>query len=403
MAMRKIYFIFYIFILLFVNDGFCSETDNYLPGYIITDQGTSEGLILDEEQPISSTHCVFKLLPDSEAQVYLPGEVKGYGIHGKSFFHADYLPEAQSDGKKVFFECLVKSKVSLFVYRDRFFIINAGDELQELIVEERTIQRNGTTYNVEKPLFKSTLQKSMEDCTTIHEKLRNVLLTRTSLVSLFDEYISCTGHPVEKFTRKNGNKVRYGLSLGVLLADFNFKANGDFRYIFADGASFENSISFSPSFLIELPLGNSDRFNISTGLNFYYTKNEFNRENSSAGLKHHFEVEAARIEVPLLVKYSLTHGNVKWSIKAGGGFNGLIKCNTRMVVSSLSDLILSVYSNDIKQSGLLMNAIGGLSVEFLLGNHVLLMEGYYSKSESIFDSEAHGTFNAFKFSVGMFF
>ncbi|HEX5170582.1 MAG TPA: outer membrane beta-barrel protein [Cyclobacteriaceae bacterium] len=376
--------------------------DNFHAGYIIIGGDTLNGFILFEDHFSNSKQCVFKESKGGLTKTYSPDDLIGYGVEGKYLFYAADIQNGQSNGPKVFLECIVKSNINLFFYRDRFFV-KSENGLEELVEVKEVVKRDGKAFTVKRPLYKSVLQKQMNDCSFIHEKIAKTTLTKKGLLKLFNDYAACTGHEAIVFESgsEQTTKVRFGAGLGVLVADLNLKSDANYRYTFGDYGSGDPSVSFTPSFFVEL--GMSSRFDVCTGLNWYFTKNNFHAESPSANLVNDFSLEASRIEVPLLFKYALTKGNIKWSLKAGCGFNGVIKYDSRLIVSTSSGYVLDEYNNDLKKNSFLVNGMGGVCAEFLLGNRSFSLEGDYSKSGSIVQSGTYAGFSGVKFSVGMFF
>ncbi len=139
-------------------------------------------------------------------------------------------------------ECIVKSNVGLFFYRDRFFIngINGWEELSE--VKEK-IQKNGKTFTVNRPFYKSILQKQLSDCADIHEKLVDTQLTKKSLLALFVNYASCASHESTVFesTDSKNTTTRYGFTVGLLAANLDMKSKDrwqSFTSFFARGFAY---------------------------------------------------------------------------------------------------------------------------------------------------------------------
>jgi hypothetical protein len=276
--------------------------------------------------------------------------------------------------------------------------------VKELVEVKEESQRNGKPVIVTRPLFKAVLQKEMEACSNIHEKLINTDLTEKSLVALFKDYASCTGNDVVILDkqRPENDRTRYGFTLGVLAADLHLEARTHVRYSFSGHASGNTSITFTPSFFMEF--GISKRFDLCTGLTWYYTKNELHAKSTVTNLTHDFFLELSRIEVPILIKYTLSKGNVKLSLKGGCGFNAMVKYENTLAISvTSSGNVLEEYTNDLDKNGLFLNAMGGVAAEFVLGNRSFLVEGLYSKSGSVVASGTHARLEALKFSVGMYF
>ena len=379
------------------------KVENFLPGYIVLGADTITGFVLIGDHFSNIKECTFKETLQSPAKIYSADELSAYGIKGKRLFYSASIETDYATTRKVFLDGIVQSKVSLFVYRNRFFL-NADDGVKELLEVKEQIQRNGKAVMVTRPLFKSVLQKQMEACTNIHEKLVDTNLTEKSLTALFKDYASCTGNNVVILDkqRPENDRTRYGFTLGVLAADLHLEPRTHLRYSFSEHASGNTSITFTPSFFMEF--GISKRFDLCTGLTWYYTKNELHAKSTVTNLTHDFLLELSRIEIPILIKYTISNGNVKWSLKGGCGLNGIVKYENTLAISvTSSGNVLEEYTNDLNKNGLFLNGMGGVAAEFAIGNRSFLMEGMYSRSGSVVASGTHARLEALKFSVGMYF
>ncbi|HEX6225150.1 MAG TPA: outer membrane beta-barrel protein [Chryseolinea sp.] len=379
------------------------KKQNFLPGFIVLRGDTTRGFVQVEDHMVNIKECTFKETGTGTAKTYSPEELDAYGIQGRSFYHSAMIQTEYSTDRKVFLDCVVQGKASFFVYRDRFFIIDENGT-KELIEVKDEVQKNGKSVIVKKPLYKSVLQQKMEACSTIHEKLVNTTLTQKSLLALFRDYASCTGDKAVVYdeTKQKAIRTRYGFTAGVLVANLDLEAGSFSQYIFAQDASGEASVTFTPSFFMDF--GISKQLDLNTGLTWYYTKNELHAESSETNLTHDFTLEASRIEVPLLLKWTFINGGVKCHVKGGAGLDLLTHYENKLTVSTTSTgFLLSEYTNDLEKSGFIVNGMGGVGVEFSLGNRAFLVEGTYSKSGSLVNSGTHARLDAFRFGFGMFF
>jgi hypothetical protein len=392
---------------IFVNLGlflsvWAEKRENFQAGYIVIRQDTIKGFVQVGDHSSHIKQCVFKETPTAPERIYSPDDLVAYGVTGKSFFISADIQVDQPMGSRIFMECLVKGDFSLFVYRNRFFIGSVAG-LQELSEVKEEIRKNAKTFVVRRPFYKSILQQQMGACAAIHETLVDTQLTRKSLVALFVKYASCVGDEATVFESADSqeNNVRYGFAVGILSARLDMNSQRNIRYLFAEQASDSRSFTITPSFLIEL--GISDRFDLCTGINYYFTSNELRGESFGGNLTYHFLLEGSRIEVPILIKYNLSRGNVKWNLKGGTGFNGLINFKDRLTTSTTSSgLVLNEYNNDLKKNSITLNFMGGVGAEFLVNDRSFLIEGFYSRSGSLVSSSTHAHLDGFKFSIGMF-
>lgn len=107
--------------------------------------------------------------------------------------------------------------------------------------------------------------------------------------------------------------------------------------------------------------------------------------------------------VPVRLGQSNMSLDVKWSLKAGDGLDGVVKYKNRLIVSTTSSgFVLNEYNNDLKLKSVLPNITGGICAEFSVRNRSFLVESYYSRSGSLANSNTHAHLEGFRFSVGMF-
>ncbi|MBA4053760.1 MAG: hypothetical protein C0490_03525, partial [Marivirga sp.] len=201
--------------------------ERFQPGYVIVTGDTIKGFILlVRDHFLSTKQCVFKEKAEGVERTYSPDDLIAYGVDGENFFYAATIPNENSGTTKVFLSCLVRSDISLFFYRNRFFV-NGENGIEELTEVKTEVVRNGRTFNEKRPLFKSVLQKQMNGCSTIHEKLIDTKLTENSLVSLFKDYATCVGRELTEFDSKNHetSRTRYGFTVGLLATDVILKGS----------------------------------------------------------------------------------------------------------------------------------------------------------------------------------
>lgn len=378
------------------------NSENFHPGYIIVGSDTTKGFIHISDHFTNAKQCTFKETPEGIERKYAPEDLIAYGVDGKSYFYAAVIPSESLSGNKVFLSCLIKSDISLYSYRNRFFV-QSESGIKELKEVKSEVVRDGETFSENKALYKSVLQQQMNECATMYEKLKGAKLTENSLVSLFKDYATCAGHAATEFSSRTlqNRRIRFGFTVGLLAADLTFKSPSNSVYIFSGRASGDRSITFTPSVFVEF--GVSRKFDVRTGISWYSTKHHFHAESTLANLTHDFYFKTSRIEVPVLLKYSLLSGPVKWSLIGGSALNGIIQYEDRLVISrTTSGYEVIEYNNDLEKNGLFLNWMGGVSTEFLLGSRSFIVEGYYNRSASITDSGTDIWLDGFKISMGMF-
>lgn len=116
--------------------------ESFQPGYIIVPGDPIRGFLLVSDPFLSAKQCVFKETPDGAERKYSPDDLIAYGVDGTSFFYAAAVQNENLGISKVFLACLVKTNVSLFFYRNRFFV-KGENKIEELREATSEVIRNG--------------------------------------------------------------------------------------------------------------------------------------------------------------------------------------------------------------------------------------------------------------------
>lgn len=365
------------------------------------------GLVLVRGHVLNTRRCIFKESPKATERIYLPADLAAYGVENEKYFYAADISTGNTGHEMVFLECIVRGKASLFFYSSRYFIRMNGN-LEELVQTKEEVKRDEKVYTIKHPIYKSVLQKEMGDCPKAIETIMTTDLTQKSLTRLFVSYQECVGNTATVYASSDpdGIGIRLGFSGGILSSDLVFKSNNQGRYIFADGGSLDQTVTFTPSLLVELTYPRlTDKLHLRTGLTYYSTASEIHTKSSSTGLSNDFTLETSQIEIPILLKYTLAGRSLKLSVLGGAGVNNFLKWKNHLVVSTQQGYILNEYDNDLDKKSMFLNFLGGLSLEFSKGGRSFLAEAFYGHTQSIFDDNEFptGNFNTLKFGLGAFF
>lgn len=100
----------------------------YREGYIVKNSGdTLNGLIQFEQNQKIDQKCIFKRFDLAITVIYTPESLKSFGYKNGSFYEAREI-----DGKRIFLECLVKGKLSLYAISKKMYIEGENQDLIEL-------------------------------------------------------------------------------------------------------------------------------------------------------------------------------------------------------------------------------------------------------------------------------
>ena len=163
------------------------QAQQFHEGYIITQKpDTIHGLIKDSGGSKAAKACLFKASEGEKSQTFLPGEIKGYRLN-----NGKYYISREVNGRVVFLEYLVSGKARLYYLSDRegqhYFIETDKSGLVELSAAPRIIETDTGTYQLP-DLYRGKLVYALGDYKPIAERVREVELSHSSLISLAKDY-----------------------------------------------------------------------------------------------------------------------------------------------------------------------------------------------------------------------
>lgn len=190
-----------------------SQSD-FRSGYIVNAPGdTLRGLVDYRESRLSNEVCSFKAHDDGNIQKFYPGDISAYGFDNDKAFEVKTIDLEASE--KVFAELLVRGRISLYMYADRFFVAKHPNQLLELRnKEEETYIENKNAVNGSNEPVRVvrasnehivTLNTLMNDCISMFDRIAKVYLSQQSLVKLINDYNHCIA-PGESRTFKENKK-----------------------------------------------------------------------------------------------------------------------------------------------------------------------------------------------------
>jgi Outer membrane protein beta-barrel domain len=380
-----------------------AQNDNFQPGYIVTAKNdTLKGFVMIDDHAFNTGNCVFKESVNGAQKKYTPEEVNVCGVVGKSYYYSSPV-DVGGQTQKVFLECLVKGKVSLFFFQERYFMTTETKTV-ELLSSKSKVTKGDQVFTVDLPVYKGILQVEMNDCGTIHENLKGTNLTSKALTRLFMDYHQCKGLTAVAFeapSSKGG--VRLGFSLGMLASGLSIKSEDHPSFYYLDNNDPMTDISFTPSFWIEFSSKSKLRFR--TGLTYYSSKYHSYDEDKATNLDHELTIKHSRIEMPLQLKYCPFNSNEGLYIVGGIGLNATIKWEDNEITKVRSSGYVLSEGPAFYNSSLMTNLLAGLGYEFNVKNRKLFAEVNYAHSQSVLTSQKTpvGTVNAITFNVGLLF
>jgi hypothetical protein len=392
------------FLLVLLRNIVLAQADKFEPGYIITLQGDSvTGLVQINDVPVLPGTFTFKEAQGSGLKTYSSNEIKAYGI-GTQKRYVAYSIQSGGTNDKVFLSNLVRGKVSLFYFDDRYFI-DAGNGIQELTTSTTNVTRDSKVYSQELPVYKGVLQKEMNDCSTIHEKLKGTSLKTSDLIKLFKEYHTCIDQPATIYESGAGKiKVVVGLALTGQSTGLDIKSGGNASYIYLDNNDPMKDFTLAPTFIVEFyaPEGRG-RFRIRTGVSYFMGNYHLYDQGSPGTLDHELTIDMARIELPVMIKYYPIR-NAGLYVAAGLGFNVSVKWEPKSATIVPPSTVISE-TGDLKNNSFFTNPMAGIGYDFPIGRRKLFIEGIFGQSKSVLASSQNPTskLNSITFTTGIVF
>lgn len=303
---------------------------DYKPGYVVRSQGdTLQGQVSYRASALGNT-IGFKRNRQAGTVTYTANDIAGYGFPGDRNYRTRTLDHADTlAAEHVFMQELVRGTVSLFVYRNTFFVEkndNPG-KLHKLYITQETyvnkdnaIARRAVNHHVR------TLNTLMQDCFAMFSKIERVKLAEKSLVDLIREYNNCTGGTEEQTTFKEAKKwfgIRPGFVGAISHTSLHFSAS-DETYLHLDYAAF-NTNTF-PSFGVALLL-NSPRINekASLLLEGRYFRNSYQADPSYVWFDSYYDneiaIDIAALKLTTALRYDFGGKTIQPFVNAGSFFN----------------------------------------------------------------------------------
>lgn len=181
-----------------------------MDGYVITQPNdTLFGKIELLGDKAMSEKCVFKQ-QDGTLKTYLPEDIVGYRISKYKYFITKDL-----DGKKAFFEFLIKGKLNVYYVltnnNARYFIEKEGDVLRELPYDEIEKNEDGKNY-----LYKTTkhigeLTYYLENTPQLRKEINAIKKpNHSNLIKIAENYHNIVCDDEKCIVYEQKNKMRLG-------------------------------------------------------------------------------------------------------------------------------------------------------------------------------------------------
>lgn len=132
-------------------------------GYIIKNEGdTLKGYIDYSPHSKNTQSCFFKSNENSDATKYEPAQLSGYRFDDDAYYETTSIKDADGEAL-VFMEKIVKGRVDLYLYNERFFLRKEG-ELYELKIKSEEKMVDGTRMKSSTTSHLGILNYLLSDC-----------------------------------------------------------------------------------------------------------------------------------------------------------------------------------------------------------------------------------------------
>jgi len=289
--------------------------DNYLKGFIINIDGdTIKGFVNYLGNKKNSQFCLFKHSDSVPPEKFLPGEINSYGFLNSKYFVSIQLPGNQNREVLGFAECLVRGRVSLYLYTEKsekgHYYVEKNDTVKEL--KTIKVQKEGGFYKYQE--YKGILFVYLKESEKSLSAIPNTRLVRSDLIKLIHNYnlevepenLIFVSKINSKIKRKKWIRIKPGVQLGYFSSKLSFDEKNS---PFIKNNSVNTYNNYSGRFRLQLLFPYiSKKISINTGLHFtkFYFEGEYHPYYSSKS----FKIELENINVPIWLQYTVLNKNV---------------------------------------------------------------------------------------------
>ncbi len=308
--MKKI--ILFVLITFTFFQNIFSQTD-FRKGFIISNKNdTINGFIDYREGARKYKICDFKEFENQSVISYEPNQIKGYRyLNDKNFVSKVFVKNDQSK-EKVFFEVLVKGKVTLYKYQVAYYIQKNGEKYHELKNDFVKVEQDGKEYHKYTNRHIAALSYLLADCPSIKEKINTIEIRERELTELIELYNVCIDDTSISFKEKKPwFKAHIGLSLGMNTSKINFSSDqqGVIEYLTSD---FDSANSIMPGLYFDfLSPRINERIAFHVGVFFLTTtyKSYSILESNHVTVRNDVLIELKQLKIPLGFRYTFPERN----------------------------------------------------------------------------------------------
>lgn len=261
-------------LLMFVtSQGFTQTTDS-MSDYIMDKSGNKiTGEVQSFRKSSTPKYIKFKKAGETKFSKYYPENLGGFRVKGIEYISTqvtvnprttvsltgEYNTPEEKIQANVFIQQLFKgNNITLYyanVKGSSYFFIKKDDNFETLYYKKYTVSNEQGSYSGELKKYIGQLKLYLKDCDAIQSKINVVSYSKSSLTRLMKAYVKCS-EPVVEEEKKNENRRKFGVIIGVSLAKIKFKTDDpDLKYL--SEANFSKALNFYGGLSLQHPYRNN--------------------------------------------------------------------------------------------------------------------------------------------------
>jgi len=380
----KNYFQFGILLISLVCNNIEISAQDYRNGFIIMNQDTINALINFGSPSQNSKRCIYKYFDISVEISKNPNQIMGYGLKNGSCFES-----IEINGKRLFFEYLVKGKMSLLYNGSSNNYYLKTDNSTIILLSEKKVV--GKSFDNQQEMsfvnYRKVLEYYFSGCSKLSADYQTLKLEADALKEIFTQYNSCFDINFKTFERSEKSKsgivynsllqkypnFSFGLQQGILSQEItNLPLNTPTESAIEKTGK---SISYFAGLFVHFKkINGSNIFCIQT--EFLFNKNRFTVYSNFADDKPNVTInvdkylDATFIKIPVLLFYGKKITNkMNVFVQAGIAKSIILKSKeyafNQQYNSAYKEYTFSEQSTSLmRQSVKYNNLIFGLGMEY---------------------------------------
>lgn len=343
--MKGILFLFFVFFSVYR----IHSQSGFRSGHIITPvNDTIRGFIEYRLGVRNFEVCSFKTSKDRPITIYKPGEINGYRFEGDKYFVSKSLDKSTENAGQVFMEVLIKGPVTLFKYKDIFFIEKKDSGFYELSEETIVTVVNGQKVERESNNFVGMLKFLLSDCEKSKELIRSIELEETALMNLVESYNQCSGARGIVYKTVNPRRNLHVSMLGGFGSSrLDFSSSSVFASVNSSRSTGAYGSSRGALFGISVELTVSKHSEkVSLRGDVLYFAAHYLKNNIYSGVIETAEIGLKQLKIPVGLKYTFGVNRIVPYLILGLTYTSLFDTSSKMTRYNQATQITEVFEND---------------------------------------------------------